>query len=501
MKLKQIYEEVLREAYETRITAYHGTNHDIDKFSDSFVSGDGNIQHHGAGIYFATSYENARMFGKNVYEVELIGNFISDTAPVEDADSDKLVQLMKLRDEDEWELHAQDYHPDPETGLMIALEDALDQENEAAAYMRIQNGWYLYDELDYIRAMTKIGIDGVIVTPPSDWADKGEKHIIMFNPNAIKLIEKLPDTVEEDIEIKNVSDDEEYWDRVKLIVTNNDDDEVGYAILDMWIDDSEWSYMDDDEEGKYTDDEFDKHFPDGGAAKLEHLEVYPEYRNKGYATQLMQEVVKYIKSRGVKTIYLIASPTGYGNRIPLDSLTKFYQKYGFNVTKSFGNANDMVSQIGEELTYRYSDTNGVEDDEYEIGMVKENLDLSRFRFNDGRFNKNGANTIYMDDNPIIDFGVGELGQVKSYGKVFNNAIFLKGGFNASEQGKGYGRIGLEFIFSKLPKIQYIILECLDSAKGFWDKMGGQVIGERPYVRNRENSPTLYTMVISRDGSL
>lgn len=350
IKLRKLYEEILKEAYKTRISAYHGTDYNIDKFSDSFVSGDKNIQHHGAGIYFATNYENARMFGKNVYHVELVGNFISDTTPVEDADSEKLIQLMKLRDEDEWELHAQDYHPDPETGLMVALEDALDQENEAAAYMRIQNGWYPYDALDYIRAMTKIGIDGVIVTPPSDWADKGEKHIIIFNPNAINLLEKMPD------------------------------------------------------------------------------------------------------------------------------------------------------DVSEELTYRFTDSEGVEDDKYEIGMVKENIDMSRFRFNDGRFNKNGANTIYMDDNPIIDFGVGEIGQIESYGKVFNNAIFLKGGFNASEQGKGYGSIGLEVIFGKLPKIQHLILECLNSAKGFWTKMGGQVIGERPYVKNNPNSPTLYTMVISRDGS-
>lgn len=351
MKLRKIYEEVLRESNQTKIIAYHGSDQEIDKFSDSFLTGDKTIQHHGAGIYFATNYENARMFGRNVYKVELIGNFISEDNPVEDTDSDDLINLMKLSDEDEWELEAQNYHPDPETGLMVALEDALDQENEAAAFMRIQNGWYMYDRIGYVRSMTKVGVDGVIVNPPRDWADLGDKHIIMFNPNAIKFIERMP------------------------------------------------------------------------------------------------------------------------------------------------------NDVSEELTYRFSDTEGVEDDEYEIGMVKEELDISQFRFNDGRFNKNGANTIYMDDDPIIDFGVGEIGQIKSYGKVFDNAIFLKGGFNASQQGRGYGTIGLEVIFRKLPKIQYLILECLDSAKGFWAKMGGQVIGERPYVRNKPNSPILYTMVISRDDFL
>lgn len=158
--------------------------------------------------------------------------------------------------------------------------------------------------------------------------------------------------------------------------------------------------------------------------------------------------------------------------------------------------NKLYNEIlNEELTYRHANTNGVEDDEYEIGMVKEDSDLSGLRFNDGRFNKSGSNVIYLDDNPIIDFGVGELGQVTVYDQVFDNALYLQGGYNASEQGKGYGRLGLEFIFAKLPKIQHIILQCLDTAKPFWDKMGAEVIGKKPYSA-RTNKP-LYTMVINR----
>lgn len=155
--------------------------------------------------------------------------------------------------------------------------------------------------------------------------------------------------------------------------------------------------------------------------------------------------------------------------------------------------------ISEELTYRHADGEGPEDDEYEIGMVKEDLDLSSFRFNDGKFNKEGANTIYLDDNPIIDFGVGQIGQVKVCNNVWENSLYLQGGFNASEQRKGYGRMGLEFIFTKLPKIQYLILQCLDTAKPFWVKMGAKVICQKPYSE-RTNKP-LYTMVISRDNFL
>jgi len=93
----------------------------------------------------------------------------------------------------------------------------------------------------------------------------------------IKLREGL---IKESVKITNISDDaeEDYWDRVRLTCYNNQGQEVGYADLDMWITESEWSYMGDDQEGKFTDDEFAEHFPEGGAAKLEEIKIKPEFR-------------------------------------------------------------------------------------------------------------------------------------------------------------------------------------------------------------------------------
>jgi hypothetical protein len=187
-RLSDIYESLLSETTQTEFIAYHGSNHKIEKFSDSFVDGDRVTQHHGAGIYFATSYKNARMFGDNVYKVKLSGNFISEDNPSSDVNPDDLANLMKLSDEEEWGLEAQNYHPDVETGLRIAIKDALNYgETEADVFMRVQTGgWYMHDGLGYVRGMTKIGIDGVIVNPPKDWVN--EKHIIVFNPNIIEFI-------------------------------------------------------------------------------------------------------------------------------------------------------------------------------------------------------------------------------------------------------------------------------------------------------------------------
>ena len=123
-------------------------------------------------------------------------------------------------------------------------------------------------------------------------------------------------------------------------------------------------------------------------------------------------------------------------------------------------------------------------------ILKEEL-----RFNDGRLNKNGSNTIYDDDNPIVDFGIGEIGVVEVGDEVYPNSIFLKGGFNASEQGKGYGSKALEFIFNKLPKIQNIIVQCYDTACPFWLKKGGVKVLSKDI--NKNNKP-LHTVVINRN---
>jgi ribosomal protein S18 acetylase RimI-like enzyme len=313
----------------------------------------------------------------------------------------------------------------------------------------------------------------------------------------MKLSKIYNELLKESIKYKNISDSDEYWDRVKIIITNKKNIEIGYAILDMWISDSEWSYMDDDDEGKFSDDEFDKHFPHGGGAKLEHLEINPEYRNGGYGKQLMDAVVSYVKKRNTNTLYLIAAPVGFEPRISLDALTNFYKKYGFNIVKDFGNARDMVTQLGEELTYRHTNTTGPEDDEYDVGMIKEDDggEYSHLRFNDGRLNKHGANIIYYDDNPIVDFGIGQIGNINVSGNNIDNAIFLQGGYNSSEQNKGYGSLGLKFIFNKLQKIQNIIVQCYDSVCPFWKKMGGKIIQSRDIANSGK---PLHTMIINRN---
>ena len=75
-------------------------------------------------------------------------------------------------------------------------------------------------------------------------------------------------------------------------------------------------------------------------AKIEHIAVDPEKMGQGIGTSLMQEAMKEIARKGMKYVYLNASPMGFdGLRLP--DLTEFYEKFGFKVIKEQGNNNLM----------------------------------------------------------------------------------------------------------------------------------------------------------------
>jgi len=187
--LSNIYEEIINESQETEFIAYHGSPNEISKFSDSFVDGEDVTQHHGPGIYFATSYENARMFGKHMHKVKLSGKFIDTDTSIRNVDVNELIALMKMSGDepDEWEMEAQNYDENPNIGIQKAAKYAIQSSgDEAGAFFAVLNGWYRSEGIRYIRNMTKLGYDGLVVDAPRDWV--GEKHIIVFNPSCIKLI-------------------------------------------------------------------------------------------------------------------------------------------------------------------------------------------------------------------------------------------------------------------------------------------------------------------------
>lgn len=197
-KIRKIVRKVLKENFineviEDSFVVYHGTNSKIDKFTDDFVGGEEANDQQGAGIYFATNIEDARHYGVYIYKATISGRFLDRNAPIDNVDIEELVRLIKMKDE--WEMNAMDYSEDPESGAYEAAGMAIQYNNdEAEAFQQIEADFYRYDSVEYVRNMTKLGYDGIIVDAPSDI--EGDSHIIVFNPGIIKNVEMIEDNSE-----------------------------------------------------------------------------------------------------------------------------------------------------------------------------------------------------------------------------------------------------------------------------------------------------------------
>ena len=166
-----------------------------------------------------------------------------------------------------------------------------------------------------------------------------------------KLIKQLlRENLDEKIQFFDTVDDEVGWDKTNIVITNEEDVPVGYAVVDFKMDSEDYitnSYEDPDAE--YVDPDMGRHFPHGNAAKLNHIEIYEKFRGddvKRYGSQLMNAILQRCKEKNVKTIFLNATPVGPEPRATIEDLLKFYRRFGFEVIKIAG-AHDMVSQLKE----------------------------------------------------------------------------------------------------------------------------------------------------------
>lgn len=165
------------------ITAYHGSPNRIVKFVDEFVGGEEAADQEGPGIYFTSSFDNAGHYGEYVHTVTLTPRKLLTTTP----SSNKLAGLinkMVLMASD-WEMHAQDYDENPRVGLRNFIQSTIDyNDTEKDVAQQIWYDFYRYNPVNFVRNMTKMGIDGLMVPK-----DNGVVHYIIYNPAIIKIQE------------------------------------------------------------------------------------------------------------------------------------------------------------------------------------------------------------------------------------------------------------------------------------------------------------------------
>jgi hypothetical protein len=165
------------------ITAYHGSPKRIVKFVDEFVGAEKANDREGPGIYFSSSFDDARHYGEYVHTVSLTPRKLLSVKPSSNKMAG-LINKMVLMATD-WELLVQDYHENPKIGLRKFIEATIDyNENEKDVAQQIWFDFYRYDPVDFVRNMVKLGIDGLMVPK-----EQGVVHYIIYNPDIIKIQE------------------------------------------------------------------------------------------------------------------------------------------------------------------------------------------------------------------------------------------------------------------------------------------------------------------------
>lgn len=161
---------------------YHGTNHDIIRFSTEFV-GRGNDQY-GPGIYFTDNIDLAKSYGRNVYEADIV------KARIRSARGSNLVSPVwitnVIKKNPDWPDSACNWSENPAKGLKLAVDSIIHGAEDYGDL--IQSIWIEFfrgDESLYMDVLSSKLIDGIIYN-----VDR-YKFLTLFNPNAIRHVRKI----------------------------------------------------------------------------------------------------------------------------------------------------------------------------------------------------------------------------------------------------------------------------------------------------------------------
>lgn len=166
---------------------YHGTSHDISKFSDDFVGGKDAVDQEGPGIYFTSSLNTAMAYGDKVYKVEIspkksVSKKENTSAPVKELE-------WLIRQSSDWQDTAMNWHENPNIGIRMALKDMVDyRDNPQDQFTQIWFDFYRHKPIEYVRNMVKLGYDSVIIDGLHDSTDTNIVHIVVLDPSIIKYL-------------------------------------------------------------------------------------------------------------------------------------------------------------------------------------------------------------------------------------------------------------------------------------------------------------------------
>lgn len=183
--LYKTYQQVITENNKNGYIAYHGSNHEINRFTNNFIS-DENINASGPGIYTTNSIQDAMQWGDNIHKLILRPRkFISNEVPAEKVDRNML--MVFLNNVEDYSINRD---PDIEIDKKMTIAEAIKySKTEDEVFDSLRNEQYNYDLQGFMEAMIKIGYD--MLKLKKDFTELTDVevpyHYIVYNPDIISI--------------------------------------------------------------------------------------------------------------------------------------------------------------------------------------------------------------------------------------------------------------------------------------------------------------------------
>lgn len=164
---------------------YHGSGHDIKKFSLEFTTWE-NTNQYGPGVYFTndinTAYQYASGESGKVYVCEIHPR---KTVSVKTKINSSIIKKLIITspDEEKWN----DWAETKSEGLRLGINAVLQyNSNMYDAILAVWSDWYRGYEKTLLTKLTEFGIDGAMVPQQT-----GETYFIAYNVEALSLVKVL----------------------------------------------------------------------------------------------------------------------------------------------------------------------------------------------------------------------------------------------------------------------------------------------------------------------
>ena len=170
-------------------TWYHGRTVDSELFSYDFVGGEKAIDQEGSGFYFTNNFENAKLYAENKgvvlkcrinYKKLIVKNRTKTNKKV-------VVNLIDYSPERNDVLS--DFAEDLKIARLEAIQSYSNYQFSSDAYQTIEADFYKGYPKNYLQVISRF-YDGQI-TPHEKSLYGDIKHLIVYNPQIIQVIEKI----------------------------------------------------------------------------------------------------------------------------------------------------------------------------------------------------------------------------------------------------------------------------------------------------------------------